>query len=93
MGVGRLANPGRAGRGAGPEAAAAHGKMNTNPESKRERKDERNLGDLQGVEEVVSLEVIKKKKRRKEEEGTNCCDVHIRRNAKVKAVAQLTALW
>lgn len=55
MGVGPLANPAHAGRGAGPEAVAVEMKA----EKRREAEKERDLGDLQAVKEAASQEVIK----------------------------------
>lgn len=65
-GAGPLANPGHAGRGAGPEAVAVERK--TVGDRRKEI-----LGDFQAMKEVAQQEVIT---RRKEREGTKCCDVY-----------------
>lgn len=62
MGVGPLADPGHAGRGAGPGAAAVG--RNRRDRTRKERGDrrQRDLGDLNALEEVAHQEVINRKK-------------------------------
>lgn len=80
MGVGPLANPGRAGKGAELEAAAIT--RNTKKQKKRRQK---YLGDLQAQAYFTGID--REEEKRKEKKGTNCCDVHERRHVKVEGVA------